>query len=368
MNYLIQRGKVRNQMINVPKGLPELLSDITREVLRCQPTSECLCQFIIDYLHSLIVTREKARVAKGIIDRALSVVDEIIADMCVCDISKDKAQEMALHMEQCFRRFLTRMRCEQRKDIEVISFDESDMLDAMIERCKFTEHELKITKPMIEAAYRRFVDAYMKAHQDFEGTEELYQYFKERDLKRLEAEKSELAATKIQAIYRGYKVRRELIKRDTKQETEEEVDSDLLAIQDQAARTIQKAMRRYMSSLESEKLQKEDPEVCEPASDIKVAIPDTTEQIPAAVSEPVLEEEIPVEIELETSPEQDHDIETDTKVEPEPFTDQEPEPPLLEPEPQPEESEPPEDMQNEAVDEVIAEEASPNEAEVHAEG
>lgn len=60
MNYLIQRGILRQQAINVVDGLPELLSDITREVLRCQPTKECLCQFIIDYLHSVIVTREKA--------------------------------------------------------------------------------------------------------------------------------------------------------------------------------------------------------------------------------------------------------------------------------------------------------------------
>lgn len=104
-------------------------------------------------------------VAKGIIDRALAVVDEIIADMCVCDISKEKAQEMAMHMEECFRRFLSRMRCEQRKDIEVVRFEEQDVLDAMIERCKFTEQELKISKPMIEVAYRRFVDAYMKAHE-----------------------------------------------------------------------------------------------------------------------------------------------------------------------------------------------------------
>ena len=61
MHHLIQRGKVRSQVINIPEGLPELLSDITREVLRCQPTTECLCQFIIDYLHSVIVTRDKAR-------------------------------------------------------------------------------------------------------------------------------------------------------------------------------------------------------------------------------------------------------------------------------------------------------------------
>lgn len=61
MNYFVQRGKVRSQVINVPEGLPEILQDITREVLRCQPSTECMCQFIIDYLHSVIVSREKAR-------------------------------------------------------------------------------------------------------------------------------------------------------------------------------------------------------------------------------------------------------------------------------------------------------------------
>lgn len=61
MLYLVQRGKVRSQVIPIPEGLPEVLTDITREVLRCQPTSECLCQFIIDYLHAVIVTREKAQ-------------------------------------------------------------------------------------------------------------------------------------------------------------------------------------------------------------------------------------------------------------------------------------------------------------------
>lgn len=61
MHHLIQRGKLRSQVVNVPEGLPELLSDITREVLRCQPTTECLCQFIIDYLSSVIAARDKAR-------------------------------------------------------------------------------------------------------------------------------------------------------------------------------------------------------------------------------------------------------------------------------------------------------------------
>ncbi|XP_012161982.1 GATA type zinc finger protein asd-4 [Ceratitis capitata] len=336
MNYLIQRGKVRNQMINVPQGLPELLSDITREVLRCQPTSECLCQFIIDYLHSLIITREKARVAKGIIDRALAVVDEIIADMCVCDISEEKAHEMALHMEECFRRFLSRMRCEQRKEIEIVRFEEQDMLDAMVERCKFTEQELKISKPMIEAAYRRFVDAYMKAHEDIEGTEELYQYFKERERMRLEEEKEKMAATKIQANYRGYRVRKNFGKPAPQEVSAERLlDEQYLLLQNQAAITIQKAFRRYLSSLQSEKSMEKGGEICEPGSKIKVAVPGAPDDITTEPLE-LAEEDVPLEaaqqteaaVVLEsqvppTEPEPKTEPETEAEAGPEPEPSQE---------------------------------------------
>ncbi|XP_050330190.1 protein TsetseEP [Bactrocera neohumeralis] len=381
MNYLIQRGKVRNQMINVPQGLPELLSDITREVLRCQPTTECLCQFIIDYLHSVIVTREKARVAKGIIDRALAVVDEIIADMCVCDISKEKAQEMAMHMEECFRRFLSRMRCEQRKDIEVVRFEEKDMLDAMIERCKFTEQELKISKPMIEAAYRRFVDAYMKAHEDFEGTEELYQYFKEREHKRQEEEKAKLAATKIQANFRGYRVRRNLGKPLPKEVSQEEFEDEDLELKTQAAITIQKAFRRHLSSLESNKSIEKGGEICEPGSEVKV----TTTDIPGEdITEPlehIIGEDVPLEATQPSQPPaevisevvQEPEPEAEQAAEPIRETEPGPEPePILEVEPEPilqeaEHSEAPPDN-GPAVEEEPAVEAAANEVDVPAEG
>ncbi|XP_053959954.1 pinin [Anastrepha ludens] len=384
MNFLIQRGKVRNQMINVPPGLPELLSDITREVLRCQPTTECLCQFIIDYLHSVIVTREKARVAKSIIDRALSVVDEIIADMCICDISKAKAQEMAIHMEECFRRFLSRMRCEQRTDIEVVRFEEQDMLNAMIERCKFTDEELKISQPMIEAAYRRFADAYMKAHEDFEGTEELYQYFKQRELKRQEEDNKRIAATRIQASFRGYIVRRALGRSlPPVKKTEEEFGLDFTEIENRAAVTIQKAFRRHLSMMSSKDLDLDKiDEVCEPGSQIIVSAPgiaeehptemveQTAEEVPLEATQSSQEAEVALEAPIEPEPKLEHEAEHITEPEPEPQPEHEP---ALEPEPQtetkPEQSEPPPDVSGEVIEEHPGEEAaSPNEAGAPKEG
>ncbi|XP_065354494.1 uncharacterized protein Rsbp15 [Calliphora vicina] len=272
MHHLIQRGKVRSQVINVPEGLPELLSDITREVLRCQPTTECLCQFIIDFLHSVIVTRDKARIAKSIIDRALHVVDNVIADMCICDIPKAKADYMCEAMEECFRRFLAQRRCEKGKDKEIIKFNEFDMLDELVQKCKFTDDELKISRPVIEAAYQKFVNAYMTAKDSTEGTDSLYQYFREREIKRMEERLQADAAVKIQSNFRGFLARKSIFMDEPTRPPSpipSETEHDIMQ-QEMAARKIQQFFRRHMSIVkkndEDEQLQ--DP--CSPASKLSL--------------------------------------------------------------------------------------------------
>uniref|UniRef100_A0A1A9UTP6 Uncharacterized protein n=1 Tax=Glossina austeni TaxID=7395 RepID=A0A1A9UTP6_GLOAU len=184
MLHLVQSGKSRSVAISAPEGLPELLSDITQEVIRCQPSTECMCEFIIDYLRSVIAARGKLRAANMIIDRALRKVDEIMADLCICDIAKEKSEQMSAVMEKCFKRFLAKRRCEKDKQDEILKFVELDLLDELIQKCKFSDLELKKTRTFIEAAYARFVDMYLKAQKHVDPTETLYQYLEERELQR----------------------------------------------------------------------------------------------------------------------------------------------------------------------------------------
>uniref|UniRef100_A0A1B0B3T3 Uncharacterized protein n=1 Tax=Glossina palpalis gambiensis TaxID=67801 RepID=A0A1B0B3T3_9MUSC len=177
MLYLLQRGKVRSQVINVPEGLPEILTDITREVLRCQPTPEF---------------------AKNIIDRALIKVDEIIGDLCYCDIPKEKSEQMSLAMEDCFKRFLAKRRCEKDRQSEVLKFKELDILDELIRKCKFNDDELKKSRQAIEEAYNKFMDFYLLTNTDDDATEALYQHFRARELQRQVEKQEKEAATKIQ--------------------------------------------------------------------------------------------------------------------------------------------------------------------------
>uniref|UniRef100_A0A1A9UYW5 RIIa domain-containing protein n=1 Tax=Glossina austeni TaxID=7395 RepID=A0A1A9UYW5_GLOAU len=255
MLYLLQRGKLRSQVINVPEGLADVLSDIAREVLRCQPTTECLCQFISDYMNSVIMSRKKAVAAKSIIDSALNAVDEVITDMCLCDVSKEKSEAICAALEECFQRFLAKRRYEQGRRESILKFNEIDLLDELIMKCKFSESELKVSRPIIETAYERFVDIYTAAQQNTESTEALYEYFREREQKRADERGRHTAAVKIQAWYRGSHLRKsmyndaDVVTAQPHVECSESESEEMMLAKEMAARKIQQFFRNRLSSV-----------------------------------------------------------------------------------------------------------------------
>ncbi len=56
MNYLMFHQSGEGQFLKVPDGLKQLMSDISREVLREQP--ENIYEFIADYLEEMELARE----------------------------------------------------------------------------------------------------------------------------------------------------------------------------------------------------------------------------------------------------------------------------------------------------------------------
>ncbi|GBP02330.1 hypothetical protein EVAR_72239_1, partial [Eumeta japonica] len=70
MNELLQKHGCSNVFF-VPEGLKELMSDISREVLREQPAR--ICEFIANYLSALLITRDHGVLAV-----------KILEDLCDC--------------------------------------------------------------------------------------------------------------------------------------------------------------------------------------------------------------------------------------------------------------------------------------------
>lgn len=58
MNFILHKHNTENHHVKMPDGLKELLSDISREVLRSQPDDPY--DFIANYLETLMVVREES--------------------------------------------------------------------------------------------------------------------------------------------------------------------------------------------------------------------------------------------------------------------------------------------------------------------
>lgn len=58
MNFILHKHNTENHHVKLPDGLKELLSDISREVLRDQPENPY--EYIANYLEAMLVVREES--------------------------------------------------------------------------------------------------------------------------------------------------------------------------------------------------------------------------------------------------------------------------------------------------------------------
>uniref|UniRef100_A0A1B0GAP4 Uncharacterized protein n=1 Tax=Glossina morsitans morsitans TaxID=37546 RepID=A0A1B0GAP4_GLOMM len=152
MLYLLQRGKVHSRVINVPEGLSDVLMHITREVLCCQSHANCFCQFIVDLLHS--------KVAKNKTEQSTSLLRSN------SDISKRKSKQISLVMEKCFGHFLNKRLCNVGRGHEFLKAYESNVLDELINKCRISHTELRISHPAVSAS-EKFFETYRKEKSSY---------------------------------------------------------------------------------------------------------------------------------------------------------------------------------------------------------
>lgn len=100
MNVLMQRHCAKYIYI-VPNGLRELLSDISREVLRSQP--EDIYTFIADYLDALLITRENARVSAQFVQHMSDAAEIIVNLLDRTGMSREEADATVTKIQECFR-------------------------------------------------------------------------------------------------------------------------------------------------------------------------------------------------------------------------------------------------------------------------
>ncbi|XP_053611382.1 uncharacterized protein LOC128675755 [Plodia interpunctella] len=207
MNDLLQKHGC-SVVFSVPDGLKELMADITREVLRDQP--EKIYDYITNYLSVLILTREHGLLAVKLLD-----------DLCDCrpTVSEHLLQ---LGMERDVASALSQVIKEEIEVFEPVDGKEKvkEMLimKKILARVNLDEDMAERVCQVSRNAYRDYWYRKKLMEQALKSQpEEPWQIAAERTLeiyKKTKPSYTELnrATQKIQAAYRGYYVRKNLLR------------------------------------------------------------------------------------------------------------------------------------------------------------
>ncbi|XP_028166465.1 uncharacterized protein LOC114357165 [Ostrinia furnacalis] len=206
MNELLQEHGCSN-VFSIPEGLRELMCDISREVLREQPQK--IFDFIANYLSVLLITREH-----GILSL------RILEDLCDCKPSVTE-HLMQLGMERAQAEMLSQVIKEEVEGFEPIEgrekVKEMQIMKKILQRTVLDEDMAAKVCQISRNAYRdywyrkKLLEKSMKVQPDepweiaAQHTLELY--------KKTKPSFTELtrATEKIQAAYRGYHIRKNLL-------------------------------------------------------------------------------------------------------------------------------------------------------------
>lgn len=208
MNFLLHSQKCPGHIIPLPHGVPELMADISREVLREQPSNIPL--FIADFLDAMLLTRESVKIAQATINDVTDYAVEIVTFYVTTCMPPSKAK----HVVSVFQRYFK----ETIDDLEsycddAARFDETRLMQKLIQECDLNMDEAQKALHIIRNAYKKYYYRQTRYEAQLLGDEAewqdkvkntLYIYAK---AKPSQAEMNR-AAVCLQAAYRGYCTRK----------------------------------------------------------------------------------------------------------------------------------------------------------------
>ncbi|CAH4020863.1 uncharacterized protein LOC123706819 [Pieris brassicae] len=207
MNELLQKHGCSN-VFSVPEGLRELMADITREVLREQPNK--LFDFIANYLSVLLLTREHGVMAVKVLDDLCDCRPSVSEHLMQLGLAGEQARDLAQIIKQEIEQFEPVAGSEKIKEMQIMK--------TILTRSTLDEMMASKVCQVARNAYRDYwyrkktLEQSMKTQPDApweiaaQHTLEIY--------KKTKPSFTEMnrAAEKIQAAYRGYHLRRNLLK------------------------------------------------------------------------------------------------------------------------------------------------------------
>ncbi|KAG5895103.1 hypothetical protein JTB14_036378 [Gonioctena quinquepunctata] len=208
MNITLQRHAAKYIYI-IPDGLRELMSDISREVLRSQP--ENVYNFIADYLEALLITRENARVAARLVQSITDITNTTLEFLQSSGMTRSEANHIVNIIQKTFKENL-----QDRTDpsLEKLSEDveEANIIADIINEAGISPEKGEEAAGIIQRAYRSFKERKQKEKGLLGGiidwrvaARTAIHFYRQTGVTNEEAHR---AATLIKAAYKGYYTRR----------------------------------------------------------------------------------------------------------------------------------------------------------------
>ena len=231
MNFSLYHHRKLSDIISIPKGLPELMADITKQVIKYQPQN--LEEFLAEYLDALVQTREFLHIAETTVDDILINSLQIKELMRKTNMSLEQANQCCIVIRNEFSKHLSHI-----QNIE--SIKEFDVVKRLICECNLSVAQARRVSKIIEVSWHFFyhqnktsllnnnlhesrmkieandIAIKIQSPRDVEAEEaaiKIQSWFRELKTKEKDREEFKLmqkSAVMIQALSRGYIQRKKL--------------------------------------------------------------------------------------------------------------------------------------------------------------
>lgn len=208
MDTMLQRHSAKHIYI-IPDGLSEIMSDISREVLRMHP--EDIYTFIADYLDALIITRENARVAARLVQSITEISNVTFSFLQTIGMSRDETQHVVWNLRKSFRKHLFEQPvvCSEDKTKEV---EDANVVFEIMNEAAISPEVSEEASKIIQDAFRSYKETREKEKELLSGVVDwrvaarsAIRLYRNTGVTNEEAHR---AATLIKAAYKGYYTRR----------------------------------------------------------------------------------------------------------------------------------------------------------------
>ncbi|XP_076252027.1 uncharacterized protein LOC143191124 [Rhynchophorus ferrugineus] len=208
MDAMLQRHCARYIYV-IPDGLKELMSDISREVLRSQPQD--IYTFIADYLDALMITRENARVAARLVQSLTEMATTTATFLEETGMSRDEIDNVVLSIHKTFKKSID-LESERPKFSVSDEVDEVNIVHEIVCDANINPDQAEVAAKIIQGAYRRFKERQEQEKKLLTGlidwrvaARSAIRLYRQSGVTNIEANR---AATLIKAAYKGYYTRR----------------------------------------------------------------------------------------------------------------------------------------------------------------